>query len=186
MVNSSWQVITLHPTTISDDDALELFKKTLPSASASLIQLDSTMASVRARALAVLTKSNKAAPQQLNFIALALRSKKIGFEKVIAMIDEMSALLKKEQQDDDGKQKYCAAEFDASDDKKKGLERSIADSEVAITAAEEAIVALTNELAALADSIKELDKNVATATEQRKEENEDYKTLMAQDGAAKE
>merc|ERR1712037_115386 len=34
--------------------------------------------------------------------------------------------------------------------------------------------------------IKALDKQVAEATEQRKEENEDYKALMQSDGAAKE
>jgi len=45
---------------------------------------------------------------------------------------------------------------------------------------------LTEELKALEDGIKALDKSVAEATEQRKEQNEDYKELMAQDGAAVE
>lgn len=39
---------------------------------------------------------------------------------------------------------------------------------------------------ALDDGIKALDKSVAEATEQRKEENEDYTTLMASNSAAKE
>merc|ERR1711876_35863 len=42
------------------------------------------------------------------------------------------------------------------------------------------------EIAALTAAIKELDKNVMEATEQRKEENEDFKSLMASDTAAKE
>merc|ERR1740121_235003 len=50
----------------------------------------------------------------------------------------------------------------------------------------EAIAVLTEEIAALEASIKALDKSVAEATAQRKEENEDYTELMAQDTAAKE
>merc|ERR1740121_3372781 len=50
----------------------------------------------------------------------------------------------------------------------------------------EAIAVLTEEIAALEAGIKALDKSVAEATEQRKEENEDYTELMAQDTAAKE
>merc|ERR1712072_997170 len=41
-------------------------------------------------------------------------------------------------------------------------------------------------MGALQDSIKALDKAVADATEQRKEENEDFTELMASDSAAKE
>merc|ERR1712072_608816 len=41
-------------------------------------------------------------------------------------------------------------------------------------------------MGALQDSIKALDKSVADATEQRKEENEDFTELMASDSAAKE
>merc|ERR1712203_195744 len=37
---------------LNDDDALDLFKKTLPSASASLLQLGTSTAAMRARALA--------------------------------------------------------------------------------------------------------------------------------------
>merc|ERR1712072_701885 len=44
----------------------------------------------------------------------------------------------------------------------------------------------TDEIKVLEDGIKELDKSVAEATEQRKEENEDFTELMASDSAAKE
>merc|ERR1711865_935989 len=43
-----------------------------------------------------------------------------------------------------------------------------------------------SEIAALTAAIKALDKAVAEATEQRKEENEDFTELMASDSAAKE
>merc|ERR550532_2841780 len=51
---------------------------------------------------------------------------------------------------------------------------------------EGSIEKLTEELAALKKGIKALDKSVAEATEQRKEENADYKELKQGDTAAKE
>merc|ERR1719473_2084059 len=102
------------------------------------------------------------------------------------MIDEMVATLKTEQADDDNKKEYCAKEFDLADDKKKELERSISDLEKAIEDAKEGIAALKDDIAALEKGIKALDKAVAEATEQRKEENEDFTQLMASDSAAKE
>merc|ERR1719313_1325618 len=122
----------------------------------------------------------------LDFIALALRGKKVGFEKVIKLMDEMVVTLKKEQVDDDAKKEYCTTELDLADDKKKEVERAISDSEKAIAEAEEGIATVTEEIAALEEGIKALDKSVAEATEQRKEENEDYTALMAGNTAAKE
>jgi len=56
----------------------------------------------------------------------------------------------------------------------------------AIENAKEDIAKLAEEIDVLKAAIKKLDKNVMEATEQRKEENEDFKTLMADDTAAKE
>jgi septal ring factor EnvC (AmiA/AmiB activator) len=56
----------------------------------------------------------------------------------------------------------------------------------AIEDAKEGISALKSDIDALEKSIKALDKAVASATEQRQEENEDYTELMASDSAAKE
>merc|ERR1719473_1724899 len=76
---------------LNDDDALELFKKTLPSASSSFVQVKVTAAAVRQRALKALKNSqqvSKSSRPQLDFIAMAINGKKIGFEKVIKMIDD--------------------------------------------------------------------------------------------------
>merc|ERR1719203_2385725 len=100
--------------------------------------------------------------------------------------DKMVGVLKKEQADDDDKKEYCEKQLDQADDKKKQLEITVADEETAIANAEEKIKTLTEELAALAQGIKDLDKSVAEATEQRKEENVEFKELMASDAAAKE
>merc|ERR1719371_16417 len=102
------------------------------------------------------------------------------------MIDDMVVTLKKEQQDDDHKKEYCEEQFDLADDKKKVLEKGQSDLETAIVNSKDGIVSTKAEIEALDDGIKALDKSVAEATEQRKEENEDYTALMASDAAAKE
>jgi predicted nucleic acid-binding Zn-ribbon protein len=122
----------------------------------------------------------------LNFLALALQGKKVDFGKVIKMIDDMVATLGVEQQDDNDKKEYCETQFDLADDKKKGLERSVANLEKTLEKEKQAISALADEIAALEAGLKALDKSVAEATEQRKEENADYTELMANDAAAKE
>jgi len=170
---------------LNDDDALELFKKTLPGASASFMQLQVTMKDQQRQALAVIRQARSSHPE-LSFIALALQGKKVNFGKVLKMIDEMVSVLGAEQQDDDDKKEYCAMSFDNADDKKKSLERSVSNLEKAIAKGKEAIDALAAEIKALSAGIVALDKSVAEATEQRKEENSEYTELMASNAAAKE
>jgi len=173
---------------LNDDDALELFKKTLPGAS-SFMQTVVSKEAVQARALSVLENvrsQRKGDRQRLDFIMLAIRGKKVGFEKVIKMCDDMVALLKQEQLDDEHKREYCEMQFDNADDKKKALERAVSKLEASIEDAKESVATLTEEIAALGEGITELDKTVAEATANRKEENSDFKTLFASDSAAKE
>jgi outer membrane murein-binding lipoprotein Lpp len=169
---------------LNDDDALELFKKTLPSAS-SFMQVQVTAAQQRQQALAAIRSVQRGHPE-LNFIALALEGKKVDFSKVIKMIDEMVVLLGKEQQTDDDKKEYCETSLDLADDKKKELERSVSLLEKAIAKEKEAIAMLADEIKSLEEAIVALDKSVAEATEQRKEENAEFTELMANDAAAKE
>merc|ERR1719326_16448 len=173
---------------LNDDDALELFKKTLPSA-AGFLQLSVSNQAVRDKALAVIQAARKTqlpGSPELGFVELALRGKKVGFEKVIKLIDDMVGVLKKEQLDDDAKKEYCTMQLDEVEDKKKGLDQSISDLETSIEDAKEGIATAKSELEALEDGIKALDKSVAEATEQRKEEHSDYTELMASDTQAKE
>merc|ERR1719220_1771839 len=112
---------------LNDDDALELFKKTLPGASASFVQVSSSAALVRSQALASIRQAHSHASSHdragLDFLVLALSGKKTlgkgGFDKVITMIDKMVSVLKEEQKDDDHKQEYCGIQLDQTDDKKK-------------------------------------------------------------------
>jgi len=179
---------------LNDDDALELFKKTLPSPSASLLQVQRSTSAVRQKALIALRQAKQVGNSQdhvkLELLAMALAGKKSagqgGFGKVIKMIDDMVSLLHREQRDDDDQKEYCNSQFDVADDKKKALERHVADDETQIESAKESIATLIEEIAALETSIKALDKAVAEATQQRKEENMEYKALVASDTASKE
>merc|ERR1719165_34138 len=76
---------------LNDDDALELFKKTLPTPA--LLQVEISSKEIRNLAREALTGHDS----RLNLIALALSGRKVSFDKVIAMIDDMVALLGKEQ-----------------------------------------------------------------------------------------
>jgi len=171
---------------LNDDDALELFKKTLPGASA-LLQVDVDL-STRKSALDAVHRAQTLGGRRprVDFIAMAIKGKKIGFEKVIKMIDEMVGTLKQEQLDDEAKQEYCAVQFDSADDKKKSLEQKISGLEATLTDAKDGIAKTAQEIHALEDSIKATDKSVAEMTEQRQEESKDYEELMASNSAAKE
>lgn len=173
---------------LNDDDALDLFKKTLPGASASFVQTANDQ-SFRAAALQAIKKAKSFTLETtpaLDFISMCLRGKKIGFDKVIKLIDNMMVTLKQEQTDDDDKKEYCAVQFDLTEDKKKSLEKNISDLEAAIMDAKDGIATLTDEIDKLEDGIKELDKQVAEQTEQRKAEHEDFSELMTSNSAAKE
>jgi len=166
---------------LNDDDALDIFGKTLPSPS--LLQVAHRGKEVRRLAIKALRGSPD---NRLDFISLVLRGKKVSFDKVLAMVDEMVTLLGKEQVDDDEKKAYCEEKMDAAEDKKKVLDLDISDLEKAIEETKAFIETVTEEIAALATGIKALDKSVIHATDQRKAENEEYKSTMAQNSAAKE
>jgi len=170
---------------LNDDDAQELFKKSIPSASASLLQVQVTQKEVRTRALKLLTSARRTSQPNvgMDLIELALHGKKVSFDKVIGMINDMVALLGKEQVEDDTKKTYCENEFDKADDKKKELELSISDIEKAMDEAKESIETFEAEIKALEEGIIKLDREVAEATQQRKEEHADFEAQMANDGA---
>jgi len=170
---------------LNDDDALELFKKTLPGSASSFVQVKVTSRSMVQHAVKALRSSQKKDPR-LDLIELAMHGGKMGFDKIIKMVDELVRDLKAEQGIDDDKRKYCNAEFDKAEDKKKELELDISDLEKAIDDAKESIAALKGEIAALEDGIKKLDKSVAEATETRKKEHDDFVETLAANSAAKD
>jgi chromosome segregation ATPase len=175
---------------LNSDAALELFKKTLPGA-ASFVQIGDSSNTRWAKALKILSgvrhlKYTQSFEPELDFLTLAIRGKKIGFEKVIKMIDDMVATLHAEQSEDDKKKEYCGKQLDTTDDKKKELEQQISDLDTSITEAEDAVATTTEEIKKLNENIKKLDNMVDEASHQRQFEHEEFTALMAQDSAAKE
>merc|ERR1719265_221321 len=145
---------------LNDDDALDLFKKALPSASSSFVQITERASALRSKALALLQaakKHNKST--RLDFVSLALHGRKGGFDEVIALIDRMAGQLKIEQQMDDDKKAYCLKEFDTADDEKKVLTRKVADAETAIMDAKETLSTLVEEIKATQATILDSDNN---------------------------
>jgi len=175
---------------LNDDDALDTFKKTLPTAS--FIQLKATHrgGGVREQALRVIEHAQRRgkSPHAATFalIALSLRQKQANFDKVVKMVDDMMELLKKEQADDDTKKAYCTRELDEAEDQKKELETEISDLGKVTEEGEDKVAALAEELAALSKGMRDLDKDVAEATEQRKSEHADFVENLAANNAAKE
>jgi chromosome segregation ATPase len=168
-------------TMLNSDDALELFKKTLPSASSSFVQVQSG----KAQALNVIKAAGKGDPR-LDLIAIAMKGGKMGFEKIIKMVDNLVVELKAEQGMDNDKKSYCNAEFDKAEDKKKGLELDISDLGKAIEDGQESIATLAAQIKALTKGIKDLDKSVTEATSTRKEEHDNYVETLAGNNAAKD
>jgi len=168
---------------LNDDDALDLFKKTLPAPS--LMQLNTNSQSLKLKAIAALQQNGKP-DYRLNLISLALKGKKVSFDKVLKMIDDMTALLKKEQRDDDDKKEYCEKLIDKTEDDVKQLELEVSDLGKAIADYKERVATLAEEIAALEAGIKALDKQVADATSDRKEEHEENVETLANDKAAKD
>merc|ERR1719502_2434174 len=122
----------------------------------------------------------------MDLIEMAMRGGKMGFGKIIKMIDNLVVELKAEQGIDNDKKSYCLAEIDKAEDKKKGLEADISDLGKAIEDGQEQIASLAAQIKALAKGIKDLDKSVAEATATRKEEHDNYVETLAANNAAKD
>merc|ERR1719265_1916409 len=169
---------------LNDDDALELFKKTLPSPAAFL---QSQLRSAQQRAVEILRRAGVHSKRpEIDLIALALDGKKVDFSKVIKMIDDMVALLAKEQKDDDYKREYCTGQIDFAEDKAKELKHKIEDLDTIIADTSETIKGAVDDIESLTAGIQALDASVMDASVQRKKEHTEYIELISSDTAAKE
>jgi len=175
---------------LNGDDALELFKKTLPSAASSLLQVSSRSKSQVRRAeteLRTLISRNGKHKVNLKMMLLALKTKMGGgFDKVVAMVDNMVAVLAKEQADDDAKKDFCVAELNKAEGEEKALAGEVSDIDADIEEKSDQIATLASEIKALQQGIADMDKSVAQATEQRQDEHSEYADTAAANQAALE
>merc|ERR1719240_133255 len=174
---------------LNSDDALELFKKTLPSAASSFVQTASGTRMQMRRASALIRssmKSDTAHTAQREVMLMALRSGVHGYEKVVGMVDGMVGVLEEEQVKDDKTDVWCLAELDKNKEEIKATGVTISELEAAVDEAKDAIETVTSEIEELKTGLVELDKSVAEATEQRKKEHEESINTAAANQAAVE
>merc|ERR1719353_2067047 len=176
---------------LNDDDALDLFKKTLsleqgPAGSQlGFIQQHEAQHNRAQQALQQLQASKVDQKNlQVQFLENALKAKNVDFSKVIKMVEEMEVVLKEEQASDDAQKSFCDKDIAKSEKEEKDTEEEIASSAALIEECKEASAATADEIALLQKEIKELDLAVAEATEQRKEEHGEYIQFMEENNAA--
>ena len=89
-----------------------------------------------------------------------------------------------EQKEDDDTKVFCTTEIEKAEGEKSDTEEGIASSAAAIEEMEESSATLASEIDSLGKEIKALDKAVAEATEQRKEEHAAFVQTNAEIGRA--
>merc|ERR1719262_1476588 len=148
----------------------------------SFLQARKAPAQTLQKAQAIIAKAS-ADSKGLNLMFFTLKSKMrmaekaqgaVDFSEIFKMIDEMIAILTKDNKDDAAQKDFCIAELTkterekaATDDKLSSLAATL--SELADSSAE-----VAEKITALQESVASLDKDVAEATEQRKKEHETY------------
>merc|ERR1719345_698797 len=115
---------------------------------------------------------------------MAMRGKKVNFNKVLGMINNMIALLGQEQSSDDEKKTYCTTELDSAEDEKKTLADTISDTKKTIANTHEMVGTLNDEILKVAKDIKALNKAVADATAIRKDQNTNFVEELSSNNAA--
>jgi len=102
------------------------------------------------------------------------------------MIDEMVAVLKKDQEDEVKHRDFCVEEFDENDKQTLVKDNEIKDLKGLIAKSEATMKTLDEEMAALKDSITEMQKQMAKASEERELQNKDFQTVVADQRATQE
>merc|ERR1719454_1416211 len=174
---------------LNDDDALDLFKKAVPSmmqTGMNFMQKTSKKSiALRAKTVLVsLMQKSQVHATVYSLLTSALKSKAVDFSKISAQIDGMIDVLGKEQTDDDTQKKFCDEEFTKSAAEKKATEEKLASLAASIEEMSATVATLKSEIETLTAEIKALDKAVAEATEQRKEEHATFLQAQAENQAA--
>jgi len=177
---------------LNDDETLTLFKKTLPVPQASFLEVSqhARRDDIRDKAIRAIrdgqSRGHGQHASRLELVALALHAKHTSFNKVVKMIDEMVALLIKEQNDDEKKNFYCKKEIGSTEDQLKEMNSYISDLSKAVEEATNKMTSITEEMMSIGKGIEALDKQVAESTAQRKAEHAEFVEKLAMNAATKE
>merc|ERR1719313_2157201 len=175
---------------LNDDDALDTFKKAIPSEfvqqGMSLLQRSTRSASPMKRAAAIMaqvTSKPLVHSTESGLMLFTLKSKLRrssrsgahgGFESVTKMIDDLVGVEAKEQEQDDTEKPWCNGEFEKSAKEETAEKVEIERLTAVLSEKTDRIAELEDDIKAMAEQIPELDKTVAEATEERKEGHEQY------------
>lgn len=189
---------------LNDDDALDTFKKSAlvqePSSletpthhvhrnmfTGELVFLQTRSTSSPAQRLhkvqEVLSKAATSSNSRVGLMLFTLKSKvrlaqktrgAVDFSVIFKMIDDMIVVLGKESKDDAAQKDVCVGSLDKTDREKAATEDKLSALEASIAEITDNIATVAEAIKTLEDGVKALDKDVATATEQRKEEHGDY------------
>jgi hypothetical protein len=166
---------------LNDDDALDVFKKAVPSAffQNSFLQKGGAKANRLQKVQGLLAAGSKFRSPQLKLLLFNLKSKirmsqrqqAQNFDEIIKMVDGMVVVLTKEGADDEKQKGWCEGEFEKSADEQAAAKTKLGQIGAEISELGDEISELTEAIATLTSEIAELDKTVADATESRKEDH---------------
>jgi len=186
---------------LNDDDALDVFKKAVPSA---LLQRSTTrkFGFLQGKNMAPTDRLRRAADiiasaaefhrsPKLDFLSLSMKSQlkhtskgAVDFSAIVKMVDEMVGVLEAEEADDTKHKEWCTAELGASADEQKDTEGKIASIGSSIAEATDEAATLAEDIKTLQAKVVDLDHDVAVATEQRKADHAEYLETIALTEAA--
>lgn len=194
---------------LTDDDALDVFKKSLPAAALnqmpavdlhsgytghrnmftgemSLLQSKKAPAQRLQKAQAIISKT--AASNQspgMGLLFFTLRSKlrvaqsqnakgAVDFSEITKMIDEMIAILTKDNKDDLTQKDFCIAELTKTEKEKASTDDKLASLASSIEELTDSADQVAEKIKSLQEGVASLDKDVAEATAMRKSEHAEY------------
>jgi len=173
---------------LNDDSALDLFKKTVPQpmeAPPSFVQLPDGKLTVR-RLAEAMGRAAKGLPSKefaaVSLVQLQLQNAQTPdqFGPVKKMITELVASLQKEQADDAKQKDFCNKALPQSGVDKAAIQQGMDDKARSMDEMKTEVTALDEKIATLTEEIAELDAAVQQSTEQRKEENAFHTQSMSE------
>lgn len=180
-------------TILNDDDALDVFKKAVP---ASLVETQDQSGFLQTKSEnrlkqavdIVRAASQKASDVHLKMLLQQMSSKMRSgrhsnaqapdFGAVSKMIDDMVSVLTKEGEEDMKKKDWCVTELHKAEGDLSSKQEAMDTVAATMSQVEDEIAGLAEDVAALKTAITDLDKEVAKASETRKEEHAEYSETL--------
>jgi len=176
---------------LNDDDALDVFKKAIPSAFVQAPEHKNRFSFLQSRQVTI--EQVKLAQKSLAGHNLALFSLQtrlrsaerqlqhrgaVDFGAITKMIDEMLAILSQDNKDDLKQKDYCVDQLDQTEAEKASTQDKVDSIASAIEELTDSAAETADELKSLTEAVATLDKDVAEATAMRKKEHEEFSETL--------